>query len=349
MPASEEERTRPRPVVVTPDGPKQPDRVSVVICAYTAGRWDDTLAAVDSVRGQSVPAEEIIVVVDHNPALWRRLRTALPDVTVRQSQGRPGLSGAKNTGIAASRGDILAFLDDGAVAEADWLKYLADAYRDPSVAGVGGLTLPRWQDARPRWFPPELDWVVGCTYAGMPRHRAAVRNLHGGNASFRREAFAVAGDFRSGIGRSAGGPRSGCEDTEFCIRLLRRMPGARLLFDDRAVIWHQVPRARARFRYLTARCYAEGQSKALVTRHAGLGDGLSRERGYAARTLPAGVRRCIADVVAGDLAGLGRAGAIVAGLTAATAGYTVGATREFAAGVLTDKTRALAAAWRPEC
>jgi hypothetical protein len=342
MPASEEDRQWPRPAVQTPDGPKQPDRVSVVICAVTADRWDHTLAAVDSVRGQSVPPEEIIVVVDHNPALWRRLRTALPDVTVRQSQGRPGLSGAKNTGIAASRGEIVAFLDDGAVAEADWLKYLADAYHDRSVVGVGGLTLPRWQDARPSWFPRELDWVVGCTCTGMPRDRAAVRNLPGGNASFRREAFTVAGDFLSGIGRSAMGPRSGCEDTEFCIRLLRRMPGSRLLFDDRAVSWHQVAPARARFRYLTARCYAEGQSRA------GLGDGLSAGRGYAARTLPAGVRRGLADLGAGDPAGLGRAAAIVAGLTAAAAGYTVGATRELAAGVLAGKVRALAAAWRPE-
>ncbi|MGO4755836.1 hypothetical protein AB4212_45815, partial [Streptomyces sp. 2MCAF27] len=47
--------------------------MSVVICVYTEERWDDILAAVDSVRGQSLPAHETLLVVDHNPALLRRL------------------------------------------------------------------------------------------------------------------------------------------------------------------------------------------------------------------------------------------------------------------------------------
>ena len=54
-----------------------PGPISVVICVYTERRWDDILAAVESVRGQSRPAHEVIVVVDHNPALQRRLRAEL--------------------------------------------------------------------------------------------------------------------------------------------------------------------------------------------------------------------------------------------------------------------------------
>ena len=87
--------------------------VSVVICAHADDRWDDTLAAVASVRAQSHPAKELIVVVDYNPSLHQRLKAELPDATVIENREQQGLSGGKNTGIAASTGQVVAFLDDG--------------------------------------------------------------------------------------------------------------------------------------------------------------------------------------------------------------------------------------------
>jgi len=298
--------------------------VSVVICAHLEERLADTIAAVNSVRRQSLPAAEIVVVADHNPGLHRRLKAALPDLAVVENQEARGLSGGRNTGIAIARGDIVAFLDDDAVADPGWLKFFADAYLDPAVVGVGGLTLPSWDTRRPSWFPAEFDWVVGCSYVGMPTSPAPVRNLLGGNASFRREVFGIVGGFRSGIGRSASRRPLGCEDTELCIRLRQRRPGSVLLVDNRAVIWHKVPPARSRFSYFLSRCYAEGLSKAMVTRSVGMRDALSTERSYSARTLPAGVVHGIAAAVRGDPAGLGRSAAIVAGLGAAGAGYCAG-------------------------
>ena len=84
------------------------------------------------------------------------------------------------------------------------------------------------------------------------------------------------------------------------------------------------PGERCRFRYFRSRCYAEGLSKAQVTASVGAGDGLATERRYTTRVLPAGVARGVAEALQGDRAGLGRAGAIVAGVTATVAGYAVG-------------------------
>ena len=305
-------------------GPGGPPSVSVVICAHLKERVADTVAAVNSVRRQSLAPAEIIVVVDHNPALHRRLASALPDLAVVENQQARGLSGGKNTGIAMARGDIVAFLDDDAVADPGWLKSFGDSYSDPAVVGVGGLTLPAWDTRRPWWFPAEFDWVVGCSYVGMPRSPAPVRNLHGGNASFRREVFAVVDGFRIGIGRSASKRPLGCEETELCIRLRQRLPGSVLLFDNRAVIWHKIPAARSRFSYFLVRCYSEGLSKAMVTRSVGMRDALSAERSYSSRTLPAGVARGVAAALRGDPARLGRSAAIIAGLGAAAAGYCAG-------------------------
>jgi GT2 family glycosyltransferase len=320
-------------------GAAAPRMISVVICAYTEKRWHETLAAVESVRAQSFPRKEIVVVVDHNPGLLASLAAALPDITVIENREEQGLSGGRNTGIAIARGDVVAFLDDDAVADPDWLKFFADSYADPAIIGVGGLTLPDWQVPRPSWFPTEFDWTIGCRYRGMPESRARVRNLLGGNASFRRAAFDLAGGFRAGIGRAAGKRPLGCEETEFCIRLGLRSPDSVLLFDNRAVIKHHVPADRGRFSYFCSRCYAEGLSKALVTANVGARHGLSAERRYTTRTLPSGAARGVADAFRGDLSGLGRSGAIVTGLSATIAGYLVGSASR--------RTRPLLAKARP--
>lgn len=306
--------------------PRSVPSISVVICAYTEDRWDDVLAAVGSVRAQSVQPHEIIVVVDHNAALRDRLKSALSDVVIVENRHARGLSGGKNTGVAVASSDLVAFLDDDAVAESQWLQYLADAYDDGSVIGAGGLTRPLWEAHRPAWFPEEFDWVVGCTFVG--REPGRVRNLLGGNASFRREAFDLAGGFSNHLGRTAATSRPlGCEETEFCIRLSQRWPGSTFVFDPRAVIWHRVPANRSRFSYFRSRCYAEGLSKALVTRSVGVADGLSAERSYTAVTLRRGVSRGLAGALRGDPAALSRAAAITVGLLSATAGYAVGALR----------------------
>ncbi|MCX5413585.1 glycosyltransferase family 2 protein [Streptomyces sp. NBC_00059] len=304
---------------------------SVVICVYTEERWEDILAAVRSVREQSLPAEEVLLVVDHNRALLERLSEEYGDssqVRVLANAGPRGLSAGRNTGIAASRGGFVAFLDDDAVAERDWLRHFAKGYDDPGVMAVGGRTLPSWASGRrPAWFPEEFDWVVGCTYRGLPPGTVRVRNVLGGNASFRRTAFDAAGGFATGIGRNGDRRPLGGEEAELCIRLTRAVPGAVLLIDDRAVIRHKVPAPRERFGYFRTRTYAEGLSKALVSRSVGAARGLESERRYTARVLPAGVLRGLRDGLLGRPGGAGRAGAIVTGVLAAAAGYAVGSVR----------------------
>ncbi|MGX1129529.1 GT2 family glycosyltransferase [Streptomyces glaucescens] len=305
--------------------------ISVVVCVYTEERWEDILAAVASVRAQSRPALETLLVVDHNRALLDRLAREYKeadDVRVLANAGPRGLSAGRNTGIAAAHGEVIAFLDDDAVAERDWLRHFAAAYADPRVMAVGGRTVPVWASGRrPVWFPEEFDWVVGCTYRGLPPGRVRVRNVLGGNASFRRIAFDAAGGFATGIGRDGDKRPLGCEETELCIRLTRAVPDAVLLIDDRAVIHHRVPAGRERFGYFRTRTYAEGLSKALVARSVGAGKGLESERRYATRVLPAGVARGLRDAVLARPGGAGRAGAIVAGVLTAAGGYVVGSVR----------------------
>src|SRR5438046_1970343 len=118
--------------------------VSVVICAYDDDRWPLLAAAVGSVRRQTRPAVEIIVAVDHNPGLAAGAGERLTDVVVVENHGDRGLAETRNGGVAAASGAVVAFLDDDAVADREWLERLVEPYADPRVLGVGGSIAPDW-------------------------------------------------------------------------------------------------------------------------------------------------------------------------------------------------------------
>jgi hypothetical protein len=302
--------------------------ISVAISAYTEERWDVIAEAVRSIARQNRRPLETLLIVDNNPRLAERARRELTGVTVRENEDIRGASGARNTALRHACGDVVAFLDDDAAAADDWIERLTIGYREPGVLGVGGSIAPSWHDQRPAWFPPEFDWVIGCTYVGVPTGVAPVRNLILANMSVRRDVGCEIG-FRCDLGPSrtenGGSNLPGNEETEFCIRAAARWPGWQWLFVPSAQVRHDVPRERSSWRYFAARCFGEGRAKARVVRLTGAANGLSSERDYVQRVLPRGAARGIQDaVVRGDLAGLGRSAAIVAGLAITTAGYLRG-------------------------
>jgi GT2 family glycosyltransferase len=302
--------------------------VSIVICAYTLDRWQDLCEAVNSARAQEPAVEEIILVIDHNRELEDRAREAFPYAAVIANREGRGLSGARNTGVAHARGKIVAFLDDDAVASSNWAARLYAECKKPGVAGAVPLIEPHWVGRKPPWFPGEFLWVVGCSYKGLPEGRQEVRNLLGSACAVRRDLFERVGGFNDRLGRTESGLPMGCEETEFCIRARQVTGDAKFIFQPSTVIQHKVPAARQTWRYFTLRCYAEGLSKAYLARIVGVERGLSTERSYVFRTLPAGVARGLGDALFRlNWGGFGRAVAIVWGLACTSIGYARGKLR----------------------
>ena len=147
--------------------------ISVIMCAYTQARWTDLIAAIESVQKQTLLPREIIVVIDYNPALLKRVREEVTGVLVIENRKAKGLSGARNSGATVANGEVVAFLDDDAIAEPNWIEQLCTWYDNPQVVGVGGKIEPLWLQTHPSWFPNEFNWVVGCTYQGMPARALA--------------------------------------------------------------------------------------------------------------------------------------------------------------------------------
>jgi GT2 family glycosyltransferase len=295
-----------------------PADTAVVICAYTDERWNELVAAVRSIEAQPEPPGELVVVIDHNEELLQRARAEFGNASLQvvANGSNRGLGGARNTGVAVTSADVVIFLDDDAEATEGWLERICAAYADSDVLGVGGRIDAVWTDRRPTWFPAEFEWVVGCSYRGLPTEESPVRNLIGCNMSFRRLVFAELGGFSLGYG---------CDETEFCLRIGQRWPDARLVYAPDAVVRHHVSASRHAFRHFRERCYFEGGSKAVVTWLHPARVGLSSERAYTFKTLPHGVLDNVLDsVLRRRPGGIARATAIVAGLAFTTAGFVAG-------------------------
>lgn len=302
---------------------EMPADVSVVLCAFSDERQKDLEAAVESVSNQSPPAKEIIVVIDHNLALFARAQRALPGVRVLENMGSRGAGEARNTGVNVATGAILGFLDDDAVAKPGWLEHAIGAFADPQVMGVGGTIEPNWDCEPPMWFPREFNWTVGCTYPGLPSSPAPVRNLIAANMFVRRTVFDELEGFRVGFGKQE--TRSRPEETDLCLRANQRWPTKVWMYDPAVAVRHRVPASRGRPRYFISRCYNEGLGKAALVGYVGSDDGLAAERTYTRHTLPAGIADGLrTTITARDPTGLARSVSIVVGLAVTIAGYLLG-------------------------
>lgn len=107
--------------------------ISVVITCRPEQRYEPLARAVSAVRAQSVPAAEVIVVVDHNPELFARAAAGLPGVTVLTSGYASGLAGARDTGVARAEYPLVALLVADDVPPVSWLAGLV------ARAGTGAV------------------------------------------------------------------------------------------------------------------------------------------------------------------------------------------------------------------
>jgi glycosyltransferase involved in cell wall biosynthesis len=239
-------------------------------------------AAIAAVRDQLLDGDELLIVIDHNQELLDNARSLLAHDSdsvaerIIANENHRGLSGARNTGIAAASGTLMVFLDDDAVPRPDWLARLTEPFADTGVIGTGGVAAPAWEHTRPDWLPDEFLWVVGCSYRGLPQLPEEIRNPIGANMAFRRSVILHTSGFTDGIGRVGRVPL-GCEETEFSIRAAR-VTGGRIVQQPAAQVDHQVTADRMSVRYFVRRCWAEGISKAFVSRLTGSGAALASER-----------------------------------------------------------------------
>jgi O-antigen biosynthesis protein len=230
----------------TPFAGREWPRVSVVVCARdaepTIGECLDGLAALD------YPEYEVIVVDDGSTDATADIAVER-DARVIRTPNR-GLSSARNTGLAASTGSIVAYLDSDAYPDPHWLRYLVSSFLDSNHAGIGGPNIAPATSAR----------VAQCVARapGGPTHvllsDLEAEHIPGCNMAFRREALIEAGGFDPRYDAAG-------DDVDVCWRIIER--GGTLGFSPAAMVWHH-PRDSVRAYWRQQRGY--GRAEALLER-----------------------------------------------------------------------------------
>ncbi len=181
-------------------------------------------------------------------------------------EDQPGHSRARNRGVAAAGGDVIAFLDDDASPRPDWARRISAPFEaDPAIGCVGGACHAVFTDAtRPAWLSDRLLQFAAITRFG-PEAREATSSAEwpfGANMAFRREALAQAGPFAESLGREGASLLSG--DDSAVIEAVRRA-GWRIWLEPSAVVDHTVHAERCRSRYYWRRLWWQGITRARAT------------------------------------------------------------------------------------
>ncbi|XHH09181.1 MAG: glycosyltransferase family 2 protein [Candidatus Bathyarchaeia archaeon] len=295
--------------------------VSIVVSTFTEKRLPDIQKCLASLEKQTIQPTEVLLVLDPNNELVEFYRKRVPEfVKIIVSSG-VGLSHARNMGIKHASGRIVAFIDDDALADPRWLENSLVNYENEQVMGVGGFISADWENTRSLWLPEELDWIVGCSYKGLPTKRSEIRNPIGCNMSFRKTVFDQVGNFRTDIGRF--GNMLLCnEETEFAIRALKGLPDAKIIYEPSAIVYHKVRRNRESLRYVWTRSFYEGISKAIISSKIGSVKVLSTENSYLklliSKSIPKRLRHFYRKKQSSELL------ALIVSLTAVSAGFVAG-------------------------
>jgi len=205
-----------------------------------------------------------ILVVDNNSKdetakVVEGFELRYPAVVRYLFEPQQGISNARNAGIRAARGKILAFIDDDETADTTWLENLTANLRSEQWAGTGGRVVPRWSSPPPRWWSSKSSFLMGplAAFEADASQEELADPPFGANMAFQRQVFEKYGGFRPDLGRS-GKNLLGNEDTEFGRRLMAA--GERLRYEPAAVTYHPVEPFRIRRGYFLQWWFNKGRS-----------------------------------------------------------------------------------------
>lgn len=228
-------------------------------------RYDSFVEAVESVLTQTHEPIEAVLVVDGNQDVYDRIEEQFGrrgDVVIHCNENNRGLSYSRTKGVKLSSGDVIAFLDDDAIAKPDWIETLVYGYEQTEAIAVGGRMIPEWVAGRSSILPEEFYWLVGANYEERLEPWSEVRNTLGSNMSFRREVFEEIGGFNEGVGLTAD-DQIQAEETEFAMRMYDTF-GKGVLYIPDAVVAHKVFEYRTEPMWLLKRAFWQGYSKRAI-------------------------------------------------------------------------------------
>jgi glucosyl-dolichyl phosphate glucuronosyltransferase len=240
-------------------------RWTIIICTFNRAR--DLAEALERLRRLSYPEDQFEIVVvdnastDETPEVIGAASVKIRNlVSVREDI--PGLSRARNKGIATARGEFVAFIDDDAWAAENWLSALDSGFNDEETACVGGKVEAVWpQDVPPSWLPERLYGFYSIVDYGERRFLHYPDYPAGTNIAFRKAIFQNVGYFNDKVGR-IGESLLSMEEVDICLRMERA--GFKVAYLPEAIVYHRINPGRTNEAWVRQRSRYQGISAALI-------------------------------------------------------------------------------------
>lgn len=243
-------------------------RLSLII--PTHNRSERLIAALESVIRQDLPAAdwECVVVsnnsTDDTVARFGDFAARYPGLNLRLvTEDGPGVSYARNRGIAETSAPLLVFIDDDERINPGFLRAYADFFdAHPDAVVAGGRIIAEYVTGRPAWLSKYTEMPIAnpMDFGDAVRPFPAGRVPGGGNMAFRRSAALRYGGFDPSLGR-VGRMLIGGEENDFFERLMRG--GETCWYVPGAVMWHIIPPEKLTESYFRRLCYNVGVSQRL--------------------------------------------------------------------------------------
>lgn len=237
-------------------------KVSVLICTYTPELYDHLAEAAESVLEGTYDDVEIVLVSDGNDEVFELMQRDFsdhPKVVVTRTEDNVGISAARNRGLEVASGDVVAQMDDDAIAHERWVEELVSVYEETDAIAVGGKMTPDWVAGKPSFLPEEFFFLIGVTRTGFAEPGEEVRNTYGSNISFRRDVLESLGGFDPNVGRRGDLEIQGHE-SELGTRLRQEFDRG-VVYNPDAKVAHKIFGYRTNRRWIAKRAFWQGYSK----------------------------------------------------------------------------------------
>ena len=255
--------------------------ITIIICTYNREKYIRPL--LESIAKNDYPTADYEIVLvdnnctDHTREVCGAFAAAHPEIAFRYVvEPEQGLSAARNKGIKEAKGEIIIYVDDDALVDADYIRQYAEHFAaNPDTMAAGGPIEPLYETEEPSWMSPYTKALLTAwmNYGDKVREYPNGRYPGGGNAAYRKEVFDRVGLFNTELGRK-GNLLLASEEKDIFDKM--KALGMKVLYLPTPVLHHCIPQAKLEEDYFNRLTLQIGRSERMRTRAISKGKYLKR-------------------------------------------------------------------------